>query len=696
MNIGFYNEEAKIKPASLRGLSFFVYIFFPLLFFFVPSVGHAATLSVGPSTGAFTVGSTFTVSFYLNTEGEEVNAIDLIAQFPPDKLQLVSPSIGRSIFGIWTDQPTFDNRNGVINLQGVTPQGINVESGVIITLTFRVTGTGSAVVKILNTSQVLAHDGKGNDVLKEVDAGIYTLILPPPAGPLVVSETHPNQSVWYKTRSAIISWEPLLEASGYSYMISDSPVDIPDNISNGTDTQVLYRDLGNGTHYFHLKALRGGVWGGTTHYAINIDSEPPAKFPIKVWPGARTSENQLVTEFFTTDVHSGINHYELKLVPLSGRAVETERETGDGQEFFIEVTSPYVLPELTLGSYDAIIRVYDNAGNYQEAVQRIDIVTSLFKPILKEGLEVLGILIIPWFIVFTFGFVLILLIGMAAWYLERLHKRIHMRRTAGKLPKRLGAELEELKKYREKYGKMLVLALMISGIFVFSTAPVFAERVKVLAPPLVTTLSENISNNEIFYVGGKTDAADVSVIIYLQNLQSGETFSNTVESDAHRDWFYSHEDFLPSGDYVLWAQAAIGEESSPPSPQISFTVRQTAIQFGASRISYETLYLLTSIFLLLITLILTLYGVYHGYHARRAYRLLQTEIREAEESVRRGFAVLRRDIEAELSAHRKNHKGREPNDEEKKHEAQLLKDLEWAEGYIGKEVWDVAQIGQNG
>ena len=65
------------------------------------------------------------------------------------------------------------------------------------------------------------------------------------------------------------------------------------------------------------------------------------------------------------------------------------------------------------------------------------------------------------------------------------------------------------------------------------------------------------------------------------------------------------------------------------------------------------------------------------------------EMREAEESIRRGFAVLRRDIEAELGVVKKAKMDKDLSAEEKQKEAQLMKDLDWVQRYIGKEVWDV-------
>jgi len=148
-----------------------------------------ASLFLSPPSGSFVVGSTFNVSIILNTGGEAVNAIDAALSFPPDKLQVVSPSLGTSIISVWTSQPNYDNQTGVLRFQGGVPNpGINTSRGLIATIGFRVKSVGRAVIKFRDQSKVLLNDGLATDVLINTGNGVYDLILPPPAGPFVVSK----------------------------------------------------------------------------------------------------------------------------------------------------------------------------------------------------------------------------------------------------------------------------------------------------------------------------------------------------------------------------------------------------------------------------------------------------------------------------------------------------------------------------
>lgn len=651
----------------------------------------AATLSVGPATGTFTVGSTFDIKLFLNSEGDLVNAVGVLMSFPPDKLQLVSAVVsGESVVEVWTAQPKFNNSTGTIELQGGIPGGIKSSSGLITTLRFRVKSVGDALVKFLDNSKVLLNDGRGTDVLKNKANGLYNLVLPPPAGPEVVSETHPDSGQWYANQNIVLTWATDPDVEGYSYILTGDPVDIPDDISEGTKRSVAYRDVSAGTHYFHIKALRNGEWGGTTHFAAKVDATPPAEFQLNIIPSARTTRRQPVIEFATTDSMSGLSHYELKLIPL--QLTENSNIPGSGSEpFFIETQSPYVAPELALGTYDVIVRAYDKAGNYREVSERIAIVTGIFSIISESGLEVRNQMIIPWLWVWVIGIVLLASLGFALWWVLRWHRRLELKRVSRELPNHLQEQLSELKAYRDKYGNLLVIVLMLASLCLGTVA---SAQTPELAPPTVNTISRNISNEEIFYIGGRAGAPQGEIQLYLQNLTTGATTGEIVKATSDGEWFYRHHTFLEPGSYRLWAQTRVGQLMSPPSPQVEINVERTALQLGASRFSYTTIYLVALIAFVVLALLLLVVLIMHLTRGRRKHKQLMKEIMEAEASVRRGFAVLRRDIEAELAVIHRAHLKGELSQDEQKREKQLMDDLTNVEKYISKEIWDVEKVEQ--
>ncbi|HEX5429459.1 MAG TPA: cohesin domain-containing protein [Patescibacteria group bacterium] len=653
--------------------------------FLRPEVAHAssAIISLSPTSGSFVVDSTFDVSVFLDTAGQSVNAVDLNIKFPADRLQLVSSSTGKSIIGIWATLPKFNNQTGEITLTGGMPDGITASHGLITTLTFRAKSVGSAVVKI-SDSKVLGNDGSGTEIPVSSSDSIYQIILPPPAGPVVVSETNPDQNAWSKSDNVSFSWSGDANVTAYSYMLSKTAVDIPDDISEGDKTSVVYSQVGDGRYYFHIKALRNGVWGGTTHYAVNLDATPPAKFPVEIVPHDRTSNRQPVIQFSTTDAASGVDHYEIKLIALDPQGTAQNA----GQQSFSEASSPFVTSELANGKYDVVVRAYDQAENFTEETEHMEIVSVLFRNIGSSGLQLRNNMIISWPAVWGGAVVLILILLGIAILIWRRHHKVHHELVAKPVPDHLQDQLQELQKYRERYGKIVATILVLClGLFMGSNVKA-TDGDAALPAPVISTINKNITNDELFYAGGFTGIPGAEVVLFLQNKQTGETQQFSTTSDDQGEWFYRHDTFLSPGDYMLWGQTKSGDNESPPSAQIEMTVEKGAFQFGSSRISLPVLYLIMIITLLLILGLLLSYIFYHLRRIRQKRKLIEKQVLEMEASIRRGFAVLNRDIQSELAAHRAR-KRNSIQDQEK--EQQLLRDLEQVEQHLSKEIWELEE-----
>jgi hypothetical protein len=259
------------------------------------------------------------------------------------------------------------------------------------------------------------------------------------------------------------------------------------------------------------------------------------------------------------------------------------------------------------------------------------------------------------------------------------------------LDKDIASKLDKLRDYQKKYGTLvLTLFFVFTATFSLGVDSTLAkEGPDPLSPPIITTLPENISNQDLFYVGGKHSEPGSLITIYMQNSDTGETLSFQSVTDKKGDWFYDRSDFLPVGKYLLWAQAKLGDELSSPTGRENVRVESTALRLGSSRISYELLYLLVASMFMIATIILLARAMHHYKMANHRRKLLIKEIEEAEQSIHRGFAVVRRDIETALAnmEHRKN--STQANREEIDRERELLVDLRTIEEAIGKEVWDI-------
>ncbi len=672
-------------------------------FFISPSGANAAaSLYVSPASGSFTSGSTFSVSIYVDTGGQSVNAVEANLTFPPDKLQVASPTAGRSSIQVWVNQPSYDNLNGTLNFQGAIPApGLNTDGGLISTVTFRVKSIGTAVLKFSDSSRVLLNDGRGTNVLGQMTDGVYYLTLPPPAGPIVTSRTNPDQEKWYNTKTVSLEWTSPPDIEGYSYILDQNPVTDVDDVPEGIKTRAVYNNLADGVYYFHIKTLRSGSWGGITDYIINVDNTPPASFKVNISPSRQTSNRRPIIDFATTDAASGIDHYELNITSLDKQLALASQ---GNNPFFIEAAPPYSR-NLDEGRYKVIVKAYDKAGNYYQTEQNLTITKLFFEFIYLEGIGI-GEYVIPWIYALPLGAVILIGLFYFAKLLWERHREIeeHLAHGGLKHPSILPG-LEELKKMRERFkgygGRHLAIALIFAIVFslsMFAGIPAKAAQSQSqatdnvpLQPPVVTLFPQAISNDEILYIGGNAGIPQAKVLIYLQNLETGSTIGETATTDKDGSWFFSFPKFFDAGKYIAWTQLQNGDSVSPPSPRVDLSVAKTAIQIGGKRLSFENLYLVLFIIFIVAFLGLLAYTVYHAYHYNVKKRRLNAMLKEAEESVRRGFSILKRDIEAELNVIRKVKLSKEISVEEKLREEKLMKDLDAVSRYIGKEVWEVEE-----
>ena len=388
-----------------------------------------ATLYLSPGAGSFLVGSTFDVSIILGTGDMSVNTVEVELKFPADKIQLVNPSVGRSIIQIWATQPVFSNKEGKIYFVGGIPSpGIKTSQGIITTMTFRVVAPGSGQMQFLEKNSVLANDGFGTNILREPKGAYFNFNVPPPVGPRISSPTHPDETRWYKDPNPTLIWTRDLGITGFSYSIDNDPNGFPDTKEDTTASQVSFEALESGLWYFHLRARADGVWGGTSHYVLQIDTDIPAAFQVNVSPGKRTTTRNPILRFFTTDSASGFDHFELKVVPL-------KLSSQEATPFFFEVSSPYQLTPLQPGRYTVIVRAFDKAGNWRDEEAQLNIISSFFQFFTSEGIDFV-FFFAPWsllLIILALVIALIIIITVILWWLHHPHIKGHAKEDFEKL-----------------------------------------------------------------------------------------------------------------------------------------------------------------------------------------------------------------------------------------------------------------------
>ena len=376
----------------------------------------SAQLYLSPSSGSFLVGSTFSVSVFINTEGNEINVVQTELKFPPNILQVTSPTAGTSLITEWITPPSYSNEKGIISFQGGIPGGINTSAGLVSSITFRAVTSGTAKIEFTESSKVLLNDAKGTNILTSTINAKYQILIPPPEGPEVFSPTHPNSSVWYSDSSPAFSWEKETGVTDFSWSFDQNPSKRPDGISEGNQGQVSFPNVSDGIWYFHLRQKKQGVWGQTSHVQIRVDTNAPKEFKPEVKSYNRLVSYQALVYFEADDDYSGIDHYEVGLIDLS--VPEPARV------FLTEEISPYKVPFKKPGKYNVIIKAVDKAGNIREEEVRFRLMTPLITHIEGSGLEIRGTLF-PWWLVLILTFVLLGGAGVLIWWLQKKYTKRH-------------------------------------------------------------------------------------------------------------------------------------------------------------------------------------------------------------------------------------------------------------------------------
>ncbi len=405
----------------------FLVLTFSFLTAFV-SQAQSASLYLAPSRGTFFVGSTFSVSIYVNTKGNEINAVEVDLKFPSDILQITSPIASESFISEWLTPPSYSNTGGTISFKGGIPEGIVTSAGLVSTITFRAKSPGLARVEFLESSKVLLADGKGTPILSTNLSGVYEILIPPPEGPRIFSPTHYDSEIWYSNSHPSFYWKKEAGVNDFSFSFSQNPEENPDTVSEGDILFKSYEGVSDGVWYFHLRAKKQGVWGKPSHFVVKIDTSPPEDF---------TPQPDILGGFIyfeSQDFHSGLDYYEVSVLDTTKSPIPTP--------FFIDATSPFKIPLRQTGQYQVIVRAHDRAGNQQEGEVRFRIISPFFFYVQGRGVEIKGVLF-SWQVLYFILFMVIMGTGYLIFYLAR-------RKGLKKGIKEIQEALREIDKIEEK------------------------------------------------------------------------------------------------------------------------------------------------------------------------------------------------------------------------------------------------------
>lgn len=156
----------------------------------------AAEVSFDTKTQEIKAGQLFEVGVFINTDNEEINAIEGKIIFPQDLLEIKKINDGNSIINFWIEKPksASDGQTrlpvGQVAFSGIVPGGYNDSQGLILAITFLAKKEGNGAIEF-NGVKVLRNDGKGTEALLTI-SNFQFLISKPPAGEQVPQITAPK------------------------------------------------------------------------------------------------------------------------------------------------------------------------------------------------------------------------------------------------------------------------------------------------------------------------------------------------------------------------------------------------------------------------------------------------------------------------------------------------------------------------
>lgn len=257
----------------------------------LPAVAQAASLFISPSSGSYSAGKTLTVSIFVSSTDQAMNAASGIISFDQNKLEIISLSKNGSIFSLWVQEPSFSNITGIINFEGIVLNpGFIGSGGRIISITFKTKTAGTAAM-IFSSGSILANDGKGTNILTGLGSANFTISTPItsptttkekepivsgaiPAAPVIFSETHPDSEKWYSAATAKFSWKLTDDITDVRLRISQDPKALPTIIYSPAVSSKTVTNLGKGIWYFSAQFKNKYGWGEIAYFRLQIDSTP--------------------------------------------------------------------------------------------------------------------------------------------------------------------------------------------------------------------------------------------------------------------------------------------------------------------------------------------------------------------------------------------------------------------------------------
>jgi hypothetical protein len=117
------------------------------------------------------VGDELTLDLVVDPAGEEINTVSTEISFPADKLFLENLDKGKSFCSFFVEED-INNYTGKIKISCLAPFPGTDKMSNVVSLVFKKIKSGAADLSLATSSMVLANDGYGTNVLKNLSGQV--------------------------------------------------------------------------------------------------------------------------------------------------------------------------------------------------------------------------------------------------------------------------------------------------------------------------------------------------------------------------------------------------------------------------------------------------------------------------------------------------------------------------------------------
>jgi len=304
----------------------------------------AASFYFSPSSVKLNVGQTATVTLYVSSADQSINAAEGTIVLPAAYVSGVSVSKTGSVFSLWPEEPSINGAS--IHFAGGKPSpGYQGSGGKILSFTIRGTAEGTGLIT-LTGGRIIQ-----NDTNVYSGAGTSTVsVTRTVSGATISSTSHPDQNAWYQTRDAALSWTKPSGATSYSYTLTHSGTEAA-KTGSGAATSANFTGLADGIWTLSLTTTYSDGKTAASSFTVRVDDTDPSAFTATVEQQG-TSDPRPILKFKADDQPAGIDHYEILI---------------DGKSIGVTSDLQFQLPVQVPGTHNFVIRAFDKAGNTTDA-----------------------------------------------------------------------------------------------------------------------------------------------------------------------------------------------------------------------------------------------------------------------------------------------------------------------------------------